>query len=213
MLPFDNKSEFEVIVNMPEGTSLEQTAHVTREIGQYLATVPEVTDYEMYVGTAAPYNFNGLVRHYFLRQNPYQADLQVNLLPKGERTTQSHDIAKRVRPGLDAIAATYGARVQVAEVPPGPPVLQTLVAEVYGPEYADQVALARDDQGALRRDARRRGRGLVRRGAAPAGPLPRGSREGGPERGHARGGGPHAPVGGRAAWRSGCSTSPMRRRT
>ncbi len=142
MLPFDNKSEFEVIVNMPEGTSLEQTAHVTREIGQYLATVPEVTDYEMYVGTAAPYNFNGLVRHYFLRQNPYQAGLQVNLLPKGRRSAQSHDIAKRVRPKLDAIAAPYGARIQVAEVPPGPPVLQTLVAEVYGPEYADQVAIA-----------------------------------------------------------------------
>ena len=143
MLPFDNKSEFQIIVNMPEGTTLEQTARVTREIGEYLATVPEVTDYEMYVGTSAPYNFNGLVRHYFLRREPYQADLQVNLLPKGERTAQSHDIAKRVRPGLDAVAARYGARIQVAEVPPGPPVLQTLVAEVYGPDYEQQIALAR----------------------------------------------------------------------
>jgi len=143
MLPFDNKSEFQVIVNMPEGTTLEQTARVTRDIGQFLATVPEVTDYEMYVGTSSPYNFNGLVRHYFLRREPYQADLQVNLLPKGERAAQSHDIAKRVRPSIDAIAARYGARTQVAEVPPGPPVLQTLVAEVYGPDYAQQIAAAR----------------------------------------------------------------------
>jgi multidrug efflux pump subunit AcrB len=147
MLPFDNKSEFQVIVNMPEGTTLEQTARVTRDIGEYLATVPEVTDYEMYVGTSAPYNFNGLVRHYFLRRATYQADLQVNLLPKGERTAQSHDIAKRVRPAIHAVAARYGARIQVAEVPPGPPVLQTLVAEVYGPEYERQIALAREIQG------------------------------------------------------------------
>jgi multidrug efflux pump subunit AcrB len=132
MLPFDNKSEFQVIVDLPEGTTLEQTARVTREIGQYVATVPEVTDYQMYVGSASPYNFNGLVRHYFLRQAPHQADLQVNLLPKDERRTQSHDIAKRVRPGIQAIAERYGARAKVAEVPPGPPVLQTLVAEVYG---------------------------------------------------------------------------------
>ncbi|MFI5340231.1 MAG: efflux RND transporter permease subunit [Candidatus Methylomirabilales bacterium] len=144
MLPFDNKSEFQVIVNMPEGTTLEQTARVTREIGEYLATVPEVTDYEMYVGTSAPYNFNGLVRHYFLRRAPYQADLQVNLLSKGERTAQSHDIAKRVRPVIQAIAAGYGSRIQVAEVPPGPPVLQTLVAEVYGPDYDRQIVLARE---------------------------------------------------------------------
>jgi multidrug efflux pump subunit AcrB len=144
MLPFDNKSEFQVIVDMPEGTSLEQTARVTREIGEYVASAPEVTDYQMYVGTAAPYNFNGLVRHYFLRQAPYQADLQVNLLSKDERSSQSHDIAKRVRPGIHAIAALYGARVKVAEVPPGPPVLQTLVAEVYGPDYGRQVELARE---------------------------------------------------------------------
>ena len=144
MLPFDNKSEFQVIVDMPEGTPLEQTARVTREIGQFLATVSEVTDYQIYVGSAAPYNFNGLVRHYFLRQAPHQADLQVNLLPKDERSAQSHDIAKRVRPRIQALAAPYGARVKVAEVPPGPPVLQTLVAEVYGPDYERQVALAKE---------------------------------------------------------------------
>jgi multidrug efflux pump subunit AcrB len=144
MLPFDNKSEFQVIVDMPEGTTLEQTARVTREIGQYLATVPEVTDYQMYIGSAAPYNFNGLVRHYFLRQAPHQADLQVNLLPKDERSAQSHDIAKRVRPGVQAVAGRYGARAKVAEVPPGPPVLQTLVAEVYGPDYDRQIAVAKD---------------------------------------------------------------------
>ncbi len=143
MLPFDNKSEFQVIVNMPEGTTLEQTARVTREVGQYLATVPEVTNLQAYVGTAAPYNFNGLVRHYFLRQSPNEADLQVNLAPKKDRSSQSHDIAKQVRPAIHAIAARFGARVAVAEVPPGPPVLQTLVAEIYGPEYKRQIALAR----------------------------------------------------------------------
>jgi len=151
MLPFDNKSEFQVIVDMPEGTTLEQTARVTREIGEYVSTLPEVTDYQMYAGTAAPYNFNGLVRHYFLRQGPHQADLQVNLLPKHDRSAQSHDIAKRARPGIQAIAALYGARVKVAEVPPGPPVLQTLVAEVYGPDYERQVTLAREIKGLLAR--------------------------------------------------------------
>ena len=151
MLPFDNKSEFQVIVDMPEGTTLEQTARVTREIGEYVAKIPEVTDYQMYVGTAAPYNFNGLVRHYFLRQAPHQSDLQVNLLSKDERSTQSHDIAKRVRPGIQAIAALYGARVKVAEVPPGPPVLQTLVAEVYGPDYDRQVQLAQEIKGIFAR--------------------------------------------------------------
>jgi multidrug efflux pump subunit AcrB len=143
MLPFDNKSEFQVIVDMPEGTTLEQTAVVTREIGVYVGTVPEVTDYQMYVGTASPYNFNGLVRHYFLRHGPNVADIQVNLTPRGERSAQSHDIAKRVRPKIDEIAARYGARVKIAEVPPGPPVLQTLVAEIYGPNYERQLEVAR----------------------------------------------------------------------
>jgi multidrug efflux pump subunit AcrB len=142
MLPFDNKSEFQVVVDMPEGSTLEETAAVTREIGAVVAAVPEVRNYQLYVGTAAPYNFNGLVRHYFLRRGPNEADLQVNLVPKGERKAQSHDIAKRVRPAIQAVAGRYGANVKVAEVPPGPPVLQTLVAEVYGPDYPGQIAVA-----------------------------------------------------------------------
>ena len=143
MLPFDNKSEFQVVIDMPEGTTLEETAAVTREIGNALASVPEVVNYQMYVGTSSPYNFNGLVRHYFLRRGPHEADIQVNLVPKGDRNAQSHDIAKRVRPVIDAVAANHGARIKVAEVPPGPPVLQTLVAEVYGPEYRGQIEVAR----------------------------------------------------------------------
>ncbi|HEX4899247.1 MAG TPA: efflux RND transporter permease subunit [Pyrinomonadaceae bacterium] len=143
MLPFDNKSEFQVIVDMPEGTTLEGTAAVTREIGDYIRTVPEVTDYQMYVGTASPYNFNGLVRHYFLRRGANVADIQVNLVPKDERSAQSHDIAKRVRPAIQQIATKYLARVKVSETPPGPPVLQTLVAEVYGPNYPRQIEVAR----------------------------------------------------------------------
>jgi multidrug efflux pump subunit AcrB len=143
MLPFDNKSEFQVIVDMPEGSTLEQTAAATREIGDYIRTVPEVTDYQTYVGTASPYNFNGLVRHYYLRRGPNVADIQVNLQPRGDRNAQSHDIAKRVRPGIVGIARKYSARIKVAEVPPGPPVLETLVAEVYGPDYGRQIEIAR----------------------------------------------------------------------
>ena len=143
MLPFDNKSEFQVIIDMPEGTSLEQTARVAEDIGQYLAKQPWVTDYQLYVGTAAPFNFNGLVRHYYLRKGSNVADIQVNLISKHERKLQSHDIAKLVRPGIQKIAAKYGARVKVVEVPPGPPVLDTLVAEVYGPDYERQIELAR----------------------------------------------------------------------
>ncbi|HEU0184352.1 MAG TPA: efflux RND transporter permease subunit, partial [Blastocatellia bacterium] len=146
MLPFDNKSEFQVIIDMPEGAPLEQTAAVTREIGDYIRTVPEVTDYQMYVGAASPYNFNGLVRHYFLRRGPNVSDIQVNLLPKGERGAQSHDIAKRVRPRIQEIAKRYDARVKIAEVPPGPPVLQTLVAEIYGPDYQRQIEVAKQVQ-------------------------------------------------------------------
>lgn len=142
MLPFDNKSEFQIIIDMDEGTTLEGTARVVREIADYLAIVPEVTDYQLYIGTAAPFNFNGLVRHYYLRRGSNVADIQVNLLPKHERDAQSHDIAKRVRPAVQKIAAKYGARVKVAEVPPGPPVLQTLVAEVYGPNYEGQRKVA-----------------------------------------------------------------------
>ncbi|MEW6212488.1 MAG: efflux RND transporter permease subunit, partial [Acidobacteriota bacterium] len=146
MLPFDNKSEFQIIIDMPEGSTLEQTAAVTREIGQYIQTAPEVTDYQMYIGTASPYNFNGLVRHYFLRRGPNVADIQVNLVAKGERDLQSHDIAKRVRPEIQRIASGYAARVKVAEVPPGPPVLQTLVAEIYGPDYGRQMEIAKQIQ-------------------------------------------------------------------
>jgi multidrug efflux pump subunit AcrB len=142
MLPFDNKSEFQVIINMPEGSTLEQTARVAREMAAAVRTEPEVNDYQVYVGTASPFNFNGLVRHYFMRRGSNVADLQVNLRPKHERSAQSHDIAKRVRPRLAAIAAKYDAAVAVAEVPPGPPVLQTLVAEIYGPSEEARLKLA-----------------------------------------------------------------------
>jgi len=143
MLPFDNKNEFQVIVDMPAGTSLEQTAAVARALADYGNQVPEVTNYQIYIGTSSPFNFNGLVRHYFFRSASYQADIQVNLAPKGERTAQSHDIVRRIRADIARIAAQYGARVKIAEVPPGPPVLQTLVAEVYGPDYETRQDVAR----------------------------------------------------------------------
>jgi multidrug efflux pump subunit AcrB len=142
MLPFDNKSEFQVIIDMPDGTPLEQTTRVAQAVGSYLCQQPEVISYQIYAGTSGPYNFNGLVRHYFLRNQPNQADIQVNLLSRNDRKAQSHDIARRLRPDLDMIAAPFGARIEVAEVPPGPPVLQTLVAEVYGPNYRGQTELA-----------------------------------------------------------------------
>lgn len=143
MLPFDNKSELQLIVDMDEGATLEQTAAVARELADLVRQEPEVTDYQVYVGTAAPYNFNGLVRHYFLRRGPNVADVQVNFVPKDERKAQSHDIARRLRTQIQPIAERHGARVKVAEVPPGPPVLQTLVAEIYGPDYAQQIENAR----------------------------------------------------------------------
>jgi multidrug efflux pump subunit AcrB len=142
MLPFDNKNEFQVILDMPEGTSLERTAMAIEEIAGYLMTMPEVKDIEAYVGTSSPYNFNGLVRHYFLRSKPYQADLQVNLANKHQRKRQSHDIAKAVRPAIHEIVKRHGGHVQVAEVPPGPPVLSTLVIEIYGPDLDGQRKLA-----------------------------------------------------------------------
>ncbi len=142
MLPFDNKSEFQVIVDMPDGTTLEETTSVAQTLGQYLAQQPEVANYEVYAGTSGPFNFNGLVRHYYLRRQSNQADIQVNLLPRDERSAQSHDIAKRLRPELQRIGSAYGARVKVAEVPPGPPVLDTLVAEVYGPTQQGRLELA-----------------------------------------------------------------------
>jgi multidrug efflux pump subunit AcrB len=143
MLPFDNKSEFQVIVDMPEGTTLEQTARVTQEISQRISAEPEVEDVVQYVGVAAPYDFNGLVRHYFLRGGPHQAEVYVDLLSKSERSAQSHDIAKRVRDAIDPIGEEYGAKLKVAEIPPGPPVMATMVAEIYGPTYTGQIEMAR----------------------------------------------------------------------
>ena len=143
MLPFDNKSEFQIILNMPEGSALERTAQAAREIAAAVRGEPEVTNYQVYAGVSSPFNFNGLVRHYFMRGGANVADIQINLVGKNERKAKSHDIAKRVRPRVAAIAAKYGARVAVAEVPPGPPVLQTLVAEIYGPTDESRLAMAR----------------------------------------------------------------------
>ncbi|TWJ18014.1 efflux RND transporter permease subunit [Geobacter argillaceus] len=143
MLPFDNKNELQVIVDAPDGTTLEQTARIVAEMGTALRTVPEVANFQSYVGTSAPFNFNGLVRHYYLRKGSNLADIQVNLAHKDERHDQSHDIAKRVRPLLKTVADRYGARVKVAEIPPGPPVLSTLVAEIYGPDAATRAEVAR----------------------------------------------------------------------
>ncbi|MFZ5876735.1 MAG: efflux RND transporter permease subunit [Nitrospirota bacterium] len=148
MLPFDNKSEFEIVIDMPEGTTLETTADAARALGRYVATIPEVTDYQIYAGTPAPFNFNGLVRHYFLREEPHQAEIQVNLVGKHERATQSHEIARRIRPEVERIARAHGVAAKIVEVPPGPPVQSVLVAEVYGPnepvrrEVAAEVAKA-----------------------------------------------------------------------
>ena len=143
MLPFDNKSEFQVIVDMPNGTTLEETARVTKLLAEQTLRQPEVVNLQTYAGTASPYNFNGLVRHYYMRSGSNIADIQVNLQPKGERNRQSHEIAKMVRAALQPIADRNGARIKVAEVPPGPPVLETLVAEVYGPNESERIAIAR----------------------------------------------------------------------
>jgi multidrug efflux pump subunit AcrB len=143
MMPFDNKSEFNIVINMPAGTSLPKTASVTQKlVAAVREQVPEVVDLQAYVGTVSPYNFNGMVRHYYLRQEPWQADLQVKLLDKSDRERNSHDIASDVRNILTPLAKQLGARITVAEMPPGPPVLQTMVAEVYGPtaEIRRQVA-------------------------------------------------------------------------
>jgi multidrug efflux pump subunit AcrB len=147
MLPFDNKSEFQVVVDMPAGTPLERTLAVEQSIGAYLAKQPLVENYQVYAGTSGPYNFNGLVRHYFLRRAPYQGDIQVNLVPIARRSDQSHALALQMRGPIDRIARQWNARVKIAEVPPGPPVLSTLVAEVYGPSYPQQIALARRIRG------------------------------------------------------------------
>ena len=153
MLPFDNKNELQVIINAPDGTPLEETARMVREMGDALRTIPEVTDFQSYIGTSAPFNFNGLVRHYYLRKGPHLADIQVNLLPKNERKDQSHDTAKRIRPLVKAVADKYGARVKVAEIPPGPPVLSTLVAEIYGPDDATRAGIAGKIKAILKKTA------------------------------------------------------------
>ncbi len=142
MLPFDNKSEFQVIVDMPTGSSLEQTLAAARTLALRIAREPEVDNYQVYAGTAAPYNFNGLVRHYFDRRMPWQGDIQVNLTPKHARKAQSHDIVRRIRPDVERLGRELGVRVKIAEVPPGPPVLQTLVAEIYGPTPKAREAVA-----------------------------------------------------------------------
>jgi multidrug efflux pump subunit AcrB len=139
MLPFDNKNEFQVVVDLPEGATLERSAALGAELAAYLRTLPEVRSTEVYAGVAAPFNFNGLVRHYFLRGGANVVDVQVNLVPKDERDRQSHAIALSARTGVDSIAGRYGASAKVAEIPPGPPVLSTLVAEIYGP--SDSVRL------------------------------------------------------------------------
>lgn len=150
MLPFDNKNEFQVVIDMPEGTTLERTGMVAQEISEYLSTRPEVVNYQNYIGTSAPITFNGLVRHYDLRGGSNMADIQVNLIDKNERKAQSHDIAKLLRPDIQKIAAKFNANVKLVEVPPGPPVMSTIVAEVYGPDYDEQIKIADHIQDILR---------------------------------------------------------------
>jgi multidrug efflux pump subunit AcrB len=142
MLPFDNKNEFQVVIDMPEGTTLERTAVVAKEISQYIAQQKLVRNYQGYVGTAGPISFNGLVRHYDLRSGENVADIQVNLIDKKDRSIQSHEIVKELRPAIQKIARKYNANVKLVEVPPGPPVLSTIVAEIYGPEYDEQIRIA-----------------------------------------------------------------------
>jgi len=153
MLPFDNKSEVQVLVDLPEGSSLEQNARVIAELGDYIATIAEVTDYQAYIGTAAPINFNGLVRQYYLRAASNLSDIQVNLRHKSQRERNSHDIAQAMREPLQRIGRVYGANVKIVEVPPGPPVLSPLVVEVYGIDYDGQIAVARDIRAVLEQTA------------------------------------------------------------
>ncbi len=146
MLPFDNKNEFQLVIDMPEGTTLEETDRAVRALEDYLGRVNEVTDFEAYVGTASAIDFNGMVRHYYFRQAPNMADIRVNLAPKGERSQQSHEIALRLRHDLTGIAESFGANLKIVEAPPGPPVISTLVAEVYadaGLPYVKQIAAGR----------------------------------------------------------------------
>ncbi len=141
MLPFDNKNEFDIVIDMPEGTTLEKTQAVAKEIADYVSTQPMVKDYQVYAGTAAPISFNGLVRHYDIRRGSNMADVQVNLTDKKERKEQSHQIVKGMREAVQLIAKKYNANAKLVEIPPGPPVLSTLVAEVYGPDYNEQMKI------------------------------------------------------------------------
>lgn len=143
MLPFDNKNELQIIIDMPEGTPLEHTMLVAGEIGNYLSTVKEIKDYQIYAGISSPYNFNGLVRHYFLRKGANVADIQVNFVDKSKRDLKSHDLAKLLREPVQKIGKKYNANIKMAEIPPGPPVLSTLVAEVYGPNQTDRINVAK----------------------------------------------------------------------
>lgn len=144
LLPYDNKPEFSVVINFPEGTDLPITASLTHQLVKTLqAEVPEVTSMESYVGTAAPFDFNGLVRHYYLRDKPWMADIQVHLKDKSERDRSSHEIAESIRAILTEQARAAGARIQIVEMPPGPPVLQSIVAEVYGPDAAERDEMTR----------------------------------------------------------------------
>jgi multidrug efflux pump subunit AcrB len=144
MLPFDNKSEFQVILDMPVDTRVEQTSYVLNEMGKAIAEMPEVSSYQIYAGTAAPINFNGLVRQYYFRQEPSKGDIQVNLVDKHHRSDKSHVIASRIRPILNEIAKKYGGNAKVVEVPPGPPVLAPIVAEIYGPSEETRFAAAKE---------------------------------------------------------------------
>ncbi|HHK74920.1 MAG TPA: efflux RND transporter permease subunit, partial [Rhizobiales bacterium] len=144
MLPLDNKPEFNVVINLPEGVALPSTANVVQQMGQKLLKIPEVTAIQTYAGTASPFNFNGLVRHYYMRRGSWEGDIQVQLLDKHERERTSHDIAVEARKVLAPLAKKLGARIAVVEMPPGPPVLQTMVAEVYGPSDSIRRQVARD---------------------------------------------------------------------
>ena len=155
MLPYDNKNEFQIVVDMPEGTTLEKTEAVSRQLGDYLATVAEVRDYQLYVGTASPMDFNGMVRHYFLRRGSNVADIRVNLAPKEQRVDQSHTMLLRLRDDLEAIAQAGGANIKLVEVPPGPPVISTITAEIYAPAdatYLQQIDVAKRVEARMARE-------------------------------------------------------------
>ncbi len=152
LLPFDNKNELQLIIDMPRGSTLEETDNVSKALGRYLSTVNEVTDYESYIGLASPMDFNGMVRHYYLRKGSYVGDIRINLVHKTQREQQSHEIALRIRPTIEKIKKQYGANIKIVELPPGPPVLSTVVAEIYGPpnaSYSEINQVSRRVRGAL----------------------------------------------------------------